>query len=440
MRPELAELLALVAGPGPMDMSSGTASGATAEDVTAPAMRAALSVVAAVGESLAERDHRFMGAAVQLACAGTGATYPNPCVGAVVVQAGRVVGAGHSAVTGGPHAEVRALAMAGAAARGATLYVTLEPCSHHGRTPPCTDALIAAGVAEVVYGVQDPARHAAGKGSRLLRDAGVVVREGVERTACAAAHEHYLHHERSRRPFVTLKAATSLDGRIAAAGGDSKWITGEPARRVGHWLRARHHAIAVGADTLLRDDPRLDVRLVRGIDPIPVIVDSRLRTAIASPRPLLLRPGTIVLHTEHAPEDRRRSLTDAGVRLIAVAADERGRVTIASNPPAPTHLAPDHTGPAGLMPSALDALGELSIRSLLVEGGGQLIASFVAAAAWDRWYWFQAPRLLGEGTSVLPGLSWPTVAQSPRLVIELRSRVGGDELMILQPETAATSP
>ncbi len=430
MRPELSELLALIAGPGARDMSPGTA-----EDATAGALRAALAVVAAVGESAEERDARFMGAAVRLACAGTGATYPNPCVGAVVVQAGRVVGAGHSAATGGPHAEVRALAMAGAATQGATVYVTLEPCSHHGRTPPCTDALIAAGVAEVAYGVQDPARHAAGKGSALLRAAGIVVREAVELASCASAHEHYLHHERSGRPFVTLKAATSLDGRLAAAGGDSKWITGEPARRVGHWLRARHHAIAVGADTLLRDDPRLDVRLVRGVDPIPVIVDSKLRTALVTPRPQLLRAGTIVLHTEHAPEDRRRSLVDAGVRPIAVAADAHGRVTIAAPGTADDHRRGTLAGPR---PSALDALGELAIRSLLVEGGGHLIASFVAAAAWDRWYWFQAPCLLGEGTPVLPGLSWPAVAQSPRLWIELRSRVGGDELMVLQPETAAT--
>jgi len=430
MRPELSELLALIAGPGAKDMSAGTAPDEH-DDAVAGALRAALAVVDAVGESAEERDRRFMGAAVRLACAGTGATYPNPCVGAVVVQAGRVVGAGHSAATGGPHAEVRALAMAGAAAQGATVYVTLEPCSHQGRTPPCTDALIAAGVAEVAYGVQDPARHAAGKGSGLLRAAGVVVREAVELTACASAHEHYLHHERSGRPFVTLKAATSLDGRIAAAGGDSKWITGEPARRVGHWLRARHHAIVIGADTLLRDDPRLDVRLVRGVDPIPVVVDSRLRTALVAPRPQLLRAGTIVLHTEHAPEDRRRSLLDAGVRPIAVAADAQGRVTIAA-PRA------ERRDPADPRPSALDALGELAVRSLLVEGGGHLIASFVAAAAWDRWYWFQAPCLLGEGTPVLPGLSWPAVAQSPRLWIELRSRVGGDELMVLQPETAAT--
>ncbi|MBA3547174.1 MAG: RibD family protein, partial [Nannocystis sp.] len=211
---------------------------------------------------------------------------------------------------------------------------------------------------------------------------------------------------------------TSLDGRIAASGGDSKWITGEAARRIGHWLRARHHAIAVGADTVLRDDPRLDVRLVRGVDPLPVIVDSRLRTAEASSWRQVLRPGAIVLHTEHAPEDRRRRMLDAGVQPIAVEADEGGRVAVLD---------------------ALQALGRLSIRSLLVEGGGHLIASFVAAAAWERWYWFQAPRLLGEGTSVLPGLSWPSVAQSPRLWIELRSRVGGDDLLVLQPESPAVT-
>jgi len=409
MRPELSELLALIERQE--DVSG--------DDASAAAAQAALASAPAPGEDPAARDARCMAAAALLARAGTGGTYPNPCVGAVVVQGGQIVGAGHSAVTGGPHAEVRALLQAGPRARGATVYITLEPCSHQGRTPPCTDALIAAGVAEVAFGVQDPARHAAGRGSALLRAAGVAVREGVGLPLCAAVHEHYLHHERSGRPFVTLKAATSLDGRIAAAGGDSKWITGEPARRVGHWLRARHHAIAVGADTVLRDDPRLDVRLVRGVDPLPVVVDSRLRTAEASPWRQVLRPGAIVLHSEHAPDDRRRRMQDAGARLIAVAADERGRVAV---------------------PNAVEALGRLAIRSLLVEGGGHLIASFVAAGAWDRWYWFQAPRLLGEGSSVLPGLSWPSVAQSPRLWIELRSRVGGDELMVLQPESPAAAP
>jgi diaminohydroxyphosphoribosylaminopyrimidine deaminase/5-amino-6-(5-phosphoribosylamino)uracil reductase len=404
MAPESAEFAALRAliAAGPGDMSH--------ETDGEQALREALAT--APPDPGDDPDAVFLAAAARLASAGTGATYPNPCVGALVVQAGCVVGAGHSAATGGPHAEVRALAMAGAQARGATVYVTLEPCSHHGRTPPCTDALIAAGVAEVVFSVRDPARHAAGRASAVLAAAGVRAREGVAEAIGVGVHEHYLHHERSRRPFVTLKAATSLDGRIAAHGGDSKWITGEPARRVGHWLRARHHAIAVGVDTLLRDDPRLDVRLVRGVDPRPVIVDSRLRSALADPRPQRLGPGAIVLHTEHAPEDRRRRLTDLGLQLLELPADPHDRVAI---------------------PEALDLLGRLSIRSLLVEGGGRLIASFVAAAAWDRWYWFQAPCLLGDGTPVLPGLTWPTVAQSPRLRVELRIGVGDDDLRVLRP-------
>ena len=209
----------------------GGASQETPAELSAAAMASALTSVPVVGEAPAARDERLMALAVELARSATGATYPNPCVGAVVVQGDRVVGVGRSAATGGPHAEVSAVKMAGEAARGATIYVTLEPCSHHGRTPPCTGALIAAGVAEVVVGVRDPASHAAGRGFDLLRAAGLRVREGVLAGACASVHEHYLHHEATRRPFVTLKVAASLDGRIAAGSGDSKWITGEPARK-----------------------------------------------------------------------------------------------------------------------------------------------------------------------------------------------------------------
>lgn len=371
-----------------------------------------------VREALAARPvdaEACMHAAIALAVGGTGSTYPNPCVGAVVVQGDTIVGAGHSAATGGPHAEVRALAVAGERARGATVYVTLEPCAHFGRTPPCTDALIAAGVAEVAFGVPDPAIHrsAAARGAQVLAAAGVRVRPGVAGSACAALHEHYLHHEATRRPFVTLKAATSLDGRIAATGGDSKWITGEEARRVGHWLRARHHAIAVGADTVLRDAPALTARLFPGVDPVPVIVDSRLRTAEATAA--VLRPGAIALHTEHAAEDRRRSLADRGVELVCVAADDHGRVDI---------------------PAALAALGGRAVRSLLVEGGGHLLASFVAAAAWDRWFWFHAPILLGDGVPVLPTVQWTAVAEAPRLRVELRESVGLDLLTVLRPSRA----
>ncbi|MBZ5714368.1 bifunctional diaminohydroxyphosphoribosylaminopyrimidine deaminase/5-amino-6-(5-phosphoribosylamino)uracil reductase RibD [Nannocystis pusilla] len=399
--PELADLL-------------GGASG-TADDGPA-AIAAALASAPAADESRAARDVRLMGAAVALARSGTGATYPNPCVGAIVVQGEKVVGAGRSAVTGGPHAEVAALQQAGEAARGATVYVTLEPCSHFGRTPPCTGSLIAAGVAEVVIGSLDPAVHAGGRGIELLRAAGIRVREGVLAGACASAHEHYLHHERTRLPFVTLKIASSLDGQIAAGSGDSKWITGAPARRLGHWLRARHHAIAVGADTVLRDDPALSVRMVTGVDPLPVIFDSGLRVAGAVRRPTLLRPGTVVLHTSRAPAAAQRAVEELGLRRIELDGDAEGRVDVAG---------------------ALQALGKLPLRSLLVEGGGRMIASFVAAAAWQRFYWFHAPIVLGDGRPAAAGLKVAAVADATRLRPLLRTDVGVDGLTVLGPPADA---
>jgi diaminohydroxyphosphoribosylaminopyrimidine deaminase/5-amino-6-(5-phosphoribosylamino)uracil reductase len=362
--------------------------------------------------SRSDDDASFMGLALRLARGGTGATYPNPSVGAVVISRGEVIGAGSSEPTGGRHAEVKALAAAGQAARGATIYVTLEPCSHHGRTPPCTSALIAAGVAEVVYGVRDPAAHARGRGRQTLEAAGIRVRERVLLEHCARAHEHYLHHVRRGRPFVTLKAASSLDGRIACANGDSRWITGKPARAQVHRLRAEHHAIAVGVGTLLRADPRLTVRMVEGTDPLPVVFDSSLRAFAEPSRPQLLRAPTLVLHTARAPRERVHAARERGVTPLEVAADAAGRVSV---------------------DAALDLLGQRSIRSLLVEGGGQLLSSFVRADAWDRWYLFHAPVLLGEGLPLLPGLGWSQVARAPRVSIRERETVGQDMLYVLEP-------
>jgi diaminohydroxyphosphoribosylaminopyrimidine deaminase/5-amino-6-(5-phosphoribosylamino)uracil reductase len=334
-----------------------------------------------------------MRAAVVLATAGTGATYPNPCVGAVVVQGGEVVGAGHSDATGGPHAEVRALAIAGERARGATVYVTLEPCAHFGRTPPCTDALIAAGVAEVVFGVGDPATHRpiGERGAQVLAAAGVRVRGGVALDACVDLHAHYLHHVTTRRPWVTLKAATSLDGRIAATGGDSRWITGEPARRVGHWLRARHHAIAVGADTVLRDDPQLSARLYPGVDPVPVIVDSRLRTADSRAPRCCVRA-------------RSRSTPNMPPRTGA------GRSSTAASScwSSPPTITAGSTSP----PRSWRSAACRSARSWSRAAAACSPASS-PPAAWDSWFWFQAPVLLGDGVPVLPGLQWSERRRGP---------------------------
>ncbi|MCB9712635.1 MAG: bifunctional diaminohydroxyphosphoribosylaminopyrimidine deaminase/5-amino-6-(5-phosphoribosylamino)uracil reductase RibD [Myxococcales bacterium] len=358
-----------------------------------------------------------MARAVKLARAGLGTTYPNPCVGAVVARGDRVLGAARSGPTGGPHAEVRALARAGAAARGATMVVTLEPCCHQGRTGPCTRAIVEAGIRTVVVGVRDPAPHVDGKGIRALRRAGVEVIVGVGEAECLAVHEHYLHHVRTGRPFVTLKAATSLDGRIATASGDSRWITGEASRRDGHRLRAVHHAIAVGAETARLDDPRLDVRMVRGVDPLPVILDPRLRLgapAVAPPR--ILRPGTLVLHTERASARARARVASTGATLVPVASDAHGLVDVLA---------------------ALDELGRRELRSLLVEGGGRLHGAFVAAGAWQRAFLYQAPRLLGDGRSMLSGVGWSTVAEAPVLRVVTRRRLGPDMLTVVEPAPAA---
>lgn len=354
----------------------------------------------------------LMAHAVRRARAGLGATYPNPSVGAVVAKAGRVLGAARSRPTGGAHAETQALRQAGAAARGATLVVTLEPCCHHGRTPPCTEAIVAAGIRTVVVGVLDPAAHVAGKGVRALRRAGVEVVVGVQAAACEAVHEHYLHHARHGVPFVSLKAATSLDGRIATASGDSKWITSEAARRHGHRLRAWHHAIAVGAHTVQLDDPGLDVRLVRGVDPLVVVFDGRLRLGAPGASARVLRPGTLVLHTDRASSAAAARVAKTGATLVPVPEAEGGRVDVAA---------------------ALRELGRREIRSLLVEGGGRLHGAFVAAGAWQRAFLYQAPRLLGEGRPMIAGVGWSTVAEAPRLRVEQRRALGPDLLTVVVP-------
>jgi diaminohydroxyphosphoribosylaminopyrimidine deaminase/5-amino-6-(5-phosphoribosylamino)uracil reductase len=360
-------------------------------------------------------DLAMMRRAVALAKRGLGATYPNPSVGALVVQGDRVISTGRTAPTGGPHAEARAIAKAGEDARGATLYVTLEPCSHHGRTPPCTDAIIRAGMARVVYGVDDVAAHASGRARAILRKAGVVVDVGPGAEQCARVHEHYLHHVERGVPFVTLKTAASLDGRVSVRTGDSKWITSSQARKVGHGLRAEHHAIAVGIGTVLADDPSLTVRMTKGVDPKRVVFDSTLRLASARKK-AVCAPGTIVLHTAAARAQDAKRLQECGVETVRVQATKDGRVSVRG---------------------ALRALGRADVRSLLVEGGGALVGAFAKANAWDRWFWFTAPKVLGEGTAAVDGVSWAKVSKTPALHVERRKTVGDDLLTVLRPQRDA---
>jgi len=331
-------------------------------------------------------DAGFLRRALELAERGRGLTSPNPMVGAVVVRDGRIVGEGVHLKAGGPHAEIDALAVAGDAARGATLYVTLEPCTHHGRTPPCAPVVVGAGVVRVVAALVDPNPLVAGGGAARLREAGVTVEIGLLADEAERQNRTWLTAVRERRPHVTLKAAATLDGKLADVHGTSKWITGEPARLHAHRLRAESDAIVVGVTTALRDDPALTVRLERPLprEPYRVVLDTNARLG---PDARLVHAGTparaIVVVGDAAPSPRVTALENAGVTVLRCPAQE-GRVDV----------------------TALVArLFELDVRAVLVEGGGETHAAFLDAGLVDRVALFLAPLLLGgrDAAGVLGG-------------------------------------
>lgn len=317
-------------------------------------------------------DVRFMRRALRAAQSGDPS--PNPHVGAVVARGAELISVGHHARAGGAHAEIVALGRAGERARGATLYVTFEPCNHYGRTPPCTEAIIAAGVARVVIGCEDPAPHVPGSSQRL-RDAGIEVVMGVERESAERTIADFAKLMLRKLPHVTLKAALTLDGRLATRSGDSRWITGELARKQAHRMRARADAVLVGVGTVLADDPELTVRHVRGRNPLRVVLDAKLRTPLRSK---LVRTAkhtpTLIFHAHGAPRARAAALTAAGVELIGVKAAQ-GKLALRE---------------------VLRALARRNVMKLLVEGGADVHGAFLDAGLADRVSVFVAPRILGD--------------------------------------------
>ena len=351
-----------------------------------------------------------MRAALALAVRGLGSCWPNPSVGCVIVRDGLVVGRGLTSPGGRPHGEVNALAMAGTAARGATAYVTLEPCCHHGRTPPCTDALIAAGIARVVIASRDVDPRVTGEGASRLRAAGIGVLEGVLVADADVVNAGFFSKVRAGRPLVTLKLASTLDGRIASHGGESRWITGEPARRAAHALRGRHDAIMVGAGTMMADDPDLTCRLagMRAIPLVRVVADSHLRTPLTSRLALTARstPSWIIARNG-ADATRRRALGDLGVTVIDVPGASAGVD----------------------MRRALEALAERGITRLLVEGGGRLAGSLLRANLVDRLVWFHAPAVMGgDGWPAAAAFGVARLAEMPKFVRHSVTTVGTDVL------------
>ncbi len=358
----------------------------------------------------AEDDLNFMRAALALGRRGLGTTWPNPSVGCVLVRDGRVVGRGYTGNGGRPHAEPTALSIAGEAARGATAYVTLEPCCHWGQTPPCTDALIQAGVARVVIAALDPDKRVDSQGVAALRDAGIVVDHGVLEAEARDDLEGFFLRVTKERPLVTLKLATTLDGKIATAAGESQWITGSEARHVAHVLRGRHDAVLAGVGTVMADNPELTCRIegFRASPVVRVIVDSHLRTPLTSrlAQTAALAPLWFLVRDGVDPA-RRDAFIDLGAKVIDVTA-----------------------GAVGIdLADAMAALAQEGLTRVLVEGGGQVAASFVHADFVDRIAWFHAPSIMGsDGWPGVQGFGIEKLAMMPRFVRHRVTPLGGDML------------
>nr|WP_042122096.1 bifunctional diaminohydroxyphosphoribosylaminopyrimidine deaminase/5-amino-6-(5-phosphoribosylamino)uracil reductase RibD [Paenibacillus senegalensis] len=310
--------------------------------------------------------------ALELAKGAQGQTGVNPMVGCVIVRDGRIVGTGAHLRMGSAHAEVHAIRMAGDEAEGSTVYVTLEPCSHHGRTPPCCELLIASRVAKVVVAATDPNPQVAGSGISRLREAGIEVAVGLLEQEARELNEVFNKYIVTGLPFVTLKTASTLDGKIASKSGDSRWITNEASREFVHTLRHRHQAIMVGVGTVLADNPSLTTRLpVPALDPLRVIIDSRLRTPPDAR--VLHKPGrALIITTEEAAVERRMRLEQNGAEVIAAGA-----------------------GPEVDLTLAMKLLGERQISSILLEGGGRINGAMLELGLIDKCYLFYAPKIIG---------------------------------------------
>ena len=356
------------------------------------------------------QDEEFMQEALRLARNAAGRTSPNPLVGAVIVREGRIVGAGWHRKAGTPHAEIHALNMAGNLAKGATLYVTLEPCSHYGRTGPCAEAVVKAGIKRVVIGMGDPNPKVAGKGIAILERAGIEVHCGVLEEEARALNEVFLKWIATQKPFVVLKTAMSLDGKIATHTGKSQWITGEAARQRVHEYRDTYDGIMVGIGTVLADNPSLTARLPdgQGKNPVRIVVDSKARTPLDAN---LVTDGaalTIIAVTAKAPQERVQALKDKGVAIMIAGDGEQVDMNL-----------------------LMRKLGEMEICSVFVEGGGQVNFSLLKAGLVDKVHAFIAPKLIGGREALTPveGAGFAELTEAVELERTTVETIGQDILL-----------
>ena len=363
------------------------------------------------------RDRRFMALALALAGRGLGNVWPNPAVGCVLVKQGHIVGRGWTQPGGRPHAETEALARAGDGARGATCYTTLEPCAHQGETGPCAEALVQAGIARAVVALEDPDARVSGRGIAVLEDAGIEVEVGCMEDRARVLNAGFLSRVEKGRPHVTLKLASTLDGRIGTRSGDSRWITGEAARARGHLLRARNDAVMVGAASAFADDPALTCRLpgLGDRSPVRIVIDGTARLPVS--HALITdageRPTWIVSTQELGGDGRHAAWREAGAEVIEVAADANGRPSLAA---------------------AMEALAARGLTRVLVEGGGRLAASLIGAGLVDEIAWFRAPGVIGgDGVPALAALGVERADDMPRFRRISSASVGEDVLDTLVP-------
>lgn len=363
---------------------------------------------------------KLMARAVELARRGEGRTAPNPPVGAVLVLDGKIVGEGHHPAAGEPHAEIFALRAAGELARGADLYVTLEPCCHQGRTGPCSEALIAAGVRRVFYGVSDPNPRVAGQGLSRLRAAGIKVVSVPLGGECRRLIAPFAKHLSTGRPFLILKAAMTIDGQLATSAGESQWISGAASREMVHRLRDRVDGILTGAGTVIADNPRLTVRLPHGgRNPARIVLDSRLRSPAQALVYRAAASGRRLLVTADDAEGRRLApFVEQGVEIVAA-------------PRCAGHLE---------LGSVMDRLGACGLQSILVEGGGGLNGALLRAGLVDRVMLFVAPLLFGgsDGIPLFAGAGAVSLAAATRLEAVRVSRIGDD--LLLEGDVVPCSP
>lgn len=353
-------------------------------------------------------DENYMRLALELAEKARGRTSPNPMVGAVIVKDGQIVGKGYHLKAGTFHAEIHALREAGEKAKGATMYVNLEPCSHFGRTPPCTDAIINAGISRVFVAMEDPNPLVGGRGIKKLAEAGIEVKVGLLEEEAKKLNEIFIKYITTKTPFVLLKMAMTLDGKIASRTGHSKWITGEAAREKVHYLRNYYDAVLVGVNTVFKDNPSLTCRILAGRDPIRIILDSRARTPVEAQ--VIIQDSaapTYIVVTDRAPYDRVESLRATKARVIQVPADEQGRVSLKD---------------------LMVKLGEMEITGVLVEGGAEVAASFLEAGLVDKMLTFISPKIVGGRTAPGPvgGLGRERVDKAIKLSHLTFGSVGGD--------------